>query len=242
MKKFKILLIVMLSIIIIGCNNAKIDNTNTDKKDVSKTSEKSQTSNNVEKSIKDENKKNSNDSKDSVDGSKGSGEDSTENKEIAKSKDPTEISNENKDSVKSKGQAENSVDSSNQKNSPSDDSLKEKVIDYIINGQGDKPDADKIKWSEQFLNKVDIDTLYKQYIANGGTPDDLKDFSLYITLNAPIPSDWEKIFEADLYKTYGQEVVRLEHLEDVLYQAYIESNGEEIPYVVVSSRTGYFHG
>ena len=242
MKKFKVLLIVMLSIIIIGCNNSKFDNTNTDKKDVSKTSEKSQTSNNIEKSIKDENKKNDNDSKGSVDESKGSGKDSTENKEIAKSKDSTENSTENKDSAKSKGQADSSIDSSNQKDSYSDNELKEKVIDYIINGQGDKPDADKIKWSEQFLNKVDIDSLYKQYIANDGTPDDLKNFSLYITLNAPIPSDWGKMFEADLYKTYGQKVVRLEHLEDALYQAYIIYEGKEIPYVVVSSRTGYFHG
>lgn len=121
MKKFKVLLIVMLSIIIIGCNNSKFDNTNTDQKDLSKTSEKSQASNNVEKIIKDENKKNDTDSKDSVDGSK--------------------------------GQADSSIDISNQKDSYSDNELKEKVIDYIINGQGDKPDADKIKWSEQFLNK-----------------------------------------------------------------------------------------
>ena len=242
MKKFKNLLIVMISVFMIGCNNAKIDNTNTDQKDISETSEKSQTSNTVEKSTKDENKKNASDNKDIFDGSKGSEEDSNEIKDTVKSKDSTEISNENRDTVKSKISAENSIDSSNQKNAPSDSGLKEKVIDYIINGQGDKPDVDKIKWSEQFLNKVDIDALYKQYIANGGTPDDLKDFSLYITLNAPILSDWEKMFEADLYKTYGQEVVRLEHLEDVLYQAYIIYEGKEIPYVVVSSRTGYFHG
>lgn len=233
MKKSKLLLIVILSIFIIGCNNAKIDNTNTDSKDVSETSDSVEIT-------KDANK-NNNSRKDIV-GSKDSTDNSTESKEIAKSKDPTEISNENKDSVKSKDQAENSVDSSNQKDSYSDNELKEKVIDYILNGQGDKPDADKIKWSEQFLNKVDIDALFKQYITNGGTPDDLKSFSLYITLNAPIPSDWEKMFEADLYKTYGQEVVRLEHLEDVLYQAYIIYEGKEIPYVVVSSRTGYFHG
>ena len=178
MKKIKNLLIVMLSIFMIGCNNTKIDNTNTDQKDIS---EKSQISNNVEKSTKDENKKN-------------------------------------------------------------DNGLKEKVIDYILNGQGDKPDATKMLWNEEFLNKVDIDPLYKQYIENGGTPDDLKDFSLYITLNAPIPSDWEKMFEDNLYKTYGEKVVRLEHLEDVLYQAYINHDGTETPYVVVSSRTGYFHG
>lgn len=63
-----------------------------------------------------------------------------------------------------------------------------------------------------------------------------------ITSNAPIPSDWKNMFETDLYKAYGQKVVRLEHLEDVLYQAYIIYDGKETPYVVVSSRTGYFHG
>lgn len=63
-----------------------------------------------------------------------------------------------------------------------------------------------------------------------------------MTLNAPISSNWEKLFEKDLYDIYGEKVVRLEHLEDDLYQAYIKKDGAEIPYVVVSSRTGYFHG
>ena len=121
-------------------------------------------------------------------------------------------------------------------------SLKEKVIDYIINGQKNKPEAEKFKWSETFLNKVDIDTLYKQYTASGGTVDDLENFSKYITLNAPILTDWEQLFENDFYNRFGEKVVRLNYLEGDLYQAYINRDGTEIPYVVVSSRTGYFHG
>ncbi|MGL5381520.1 MAG: hypothetical protein ACRDBA_16520 [Clostridium sp.] len=46
----------------------------------------------------------------------------------------------------------------------------------------------------------------------------------------------------DLYDTYRQKIVRLEHLEDVSYEAYINIDGKEVPYVVVSARTGYFHG
>ncbi|MFT8313725.1 MAG: hypothetical protein ABF633_05645 [Clostridium sp.] len=116
------------------------------------------------------------------------------------------------------------------------------IKNYILNGQGNKSEALKYKWSPTFLNRVDIESLYKQYIANGGHADDLESFANYMTLNAPIPSDWKDLFEKDLYDKYGVKVVRLEHLNDDLYQAYIEKDGSEIPYVVVSSRTGYFHG
>ncbi|MEQ8156264.1 MAG: hypothetical protein ABRQ25_15530 [Clostridiaceae bacterium] len=124
----------------------------------------------------------------------------------------------------------------------SEQNITEKVKDYIINGQGNKPEAEKIKWSKTFLNKVDIESLYKQYIANGGHAGDLQSFAKYMTINAPIPNDWQELFKKDLYDTYGEKVVRLEHLQDDLYQAYVVINGYEVPYVVVSSRTGYYHG
>ncbi|WP_051541970.1 hypothetical protein [Clostridium lundense] len=124
----------------------------------------------------------------------------------------------------------------------SGENITEKVKNYIINGQENKLEAQKIKWSKTFLNRVDIESLYKQYIANGGHADDLEDFANYMTLNAPISNDWQGLFKKDLYDTYGEKVVRLEHLEGDLYQAYIIKNGSEVPYVVVSSRTGYFHG
>ncbi|BCZ45864.1 hypothetical protein psyc5s11_19310 [Clostridium gelidum] len=124
----------------------------------------------------------------------------------------------------------------------SEENITEKIKNYIISGQENKPEAQKIKWSKTFLNTVDIKGLYKQYIANGGHIDDLESFASYMTLNAPVQRDWKNLFSKDLYDTYGEKVVRLEHLKDDLYQAYIVKEGLEIPYVVVSARTGYFHG
>lgn len=120
--------------------------------------------------------------------------------------------------------------------------ISEEVKDYIINGQENKPDAQKIKWSKTFLNQVDIESLYNKYRINGGDSNDLEEFANYMTSNSPILSNWKSLFEQDLYDIYGEKVVRLEYLEGDLYQAYIEKDGEEVPYVVVSARTGYFHG
>lgn len=160
------------------------------------------------------------------------------------SKSPTKLEENNNSS---KDTTQNTADSSKQKTSPSSDrkteqNISEKVKNYIINGQENKSEAGKIKWSKTFLDQVDIESLYNQYITTGGNADDIEKFADYMTLNAPIPNDWEKLFEKDLYDMYGEKVVRLEHLEGDLYQAYIKKDEAEIPFVVVSSRTGYFHG
>lgn len=189
-----------------------------------------------------------------VDNNKGSVENSepTNEKEGA-TENPTdtleqEETEENPASISEQEETEENPDNtSEEKNSPSNDTIIEenisdKVKNYIINGQENKSEAQKIKWSNTFLNKVDIESLNKQYISSGGSVDNLEDLAKYITLNAPIPSDWEKLFEKDLYDLYGEEVIRLEYLEGDLYQAYIKKDGAEVPYVVVSSRTGYFHG
>ena len=120
--------------------------------------------------------------------------------------------------------------------------ISEKVKNYIINGQSNKSEAEKIKWSKTFLNEVDIKSLYYQYISTGGNANDLEKFASYMTLNAPIVNNWEELFKKDLYDIYGEKVVRLKHLENDLYEAYIKKDGAEVPYVVVSARTGYFHG
>lgn len=156
------------------------------------------------------------------------------------------------DTSKQQVATKNSSENSKQKIVPSKDNTKnkvsseqnitEKVKDYIIKGQENKSEAEKIKWSKTFLNRVDIESLYKKYLANGGKAGNLQSFANYMTLNAPIASDWKKLFEKDLYDTYGEKVVRVEQLKGDLYQAYIKKDGKEIAYVVVSSRTGYFHG
>ena len=86
----------------------------------------------------------------------------------------------------SQASTKNYSDTSHEKQSASKDSPKdkvspehnvtEKIKNYIINGQENKPEAQKIKWSKTFLNQVDIESLYKQYIANGGNADDLESF------------------------------------------------------------------
>ncbi|MGL5353847.1 MAG: hypothetical protein ACRDA5_11075, partial [Clostridium sp.] len=124
------------------------------------------------------------------------------------------------------------------------DNISEKTKNYIMNGQGDKCSAEQIKWSKTFLDKVDIEGLYKSYKLKGGNSDDLESFGLYITKNAPIPSNWKDLFEKDLFNIYGEKVSRLEPLQDYpdYYQAYVIIDGAEKPFVVVSSRTGDFHG
>lgn len=123
-----------------------------------------------------------------------------------------------------------------------DKDIIEEVKDYILNGQGDIPEALKIKWSKSFLNNLDLESLYKDFLNSNGEKGNVEEFAKYITKNAPISSNWEDMFKKDLYEAYKEEVVKINHLEGDLYEAYIIINGVETPYVVVSSRTGYYHG
>ena len=116
------------------------------------------------------------------------------------------------------------------------------VKNYILNGQGNKAEAEKLKWSNTFLEQVDFKTMYDNYLVGGGLANDVEDFAKYITLSSPIQSNWQELFEKDLYNIYGQSVIKIEHLGGDSYQAYINVDGKDVPYVVVSSRTGYFHG
>lgn len=127
-------------------------------------------------------------------------------------------------------------------NSSAQNNIAQKTKDYILNGQGDIPEASKLQWSPTFLNQVNIDAVYKEYIAKGGKADDIKSFAKYLTENAPVPSNWKTMFEADLQKAYGEKVSRYESLQNNLYQAYVVKDGKEVPYVAVNARTGYFHG
>lgn len=167
--------------------------------------------------------------------------------EVAIEDDDKKDTTENTEDVANENQtASNSNNASEEINKPSDniseDNISEKVKDYILNGQEDKSEAEKLKWSNAFLNQVDIEALYNQYISEGGNAEDIKKIAEYITMNAPIPDDWEELFKKELFEVYGQEVVKLEHLEGDLYQAYVNIDGSEVPYVTVSARTGYFHG
>ena len=116
------------------------------------------------------------------------------------------------------------------------------VQQYILHGQNDTPEAGKIKWSKAFLDQVDLPAMYQAFLSSGGATGDVHLFALYITENAPIPENWQALITTDLYALYGATAVRFESLGDDLYQVYIVVDGVEIPYVVASARTGYFHG
>nr|WP_207733766.1 hypothetical protein [Clostridium sp. 1001275B_160808_H3] len=151
--------------------------------------------------------------------------------DTSKEKDAEEISNNNSE-----------IENSSSEEVTINGDINEKVKNYITNGQSNKSEAEKIKWSKTFLNEVNIESLYDQYISDGGNADDIEKFANYMTLNAPISDNWEELFKKDLYDIYREKVVKLEHLENDFYQAYINKDGVEVPYVVVSARTGYFHG
>lgn len=120
--------------------------------------------------------------------------------------------------------------------------IAQKTKDYLLNGQNNKPEAGKLQWSETFLNQVNIDAVYQSYISAGGKAGDIQSFAKYLTENAPIPSNWKTLFEADLWKGYSVKPSRYEPLENNVYQVYVKINGSEVPYVTVRARTGYFHG
>lgn len=154
-----------------------------------------------------------------------------------------EVSNSNlEENDNSKDTNEISQSNTNGNSNSLNENISEKVKDYIINGQENKSEAQKLKWSKSFLNEVNIEDLYIKYISSGGNGEDIEEFASYMTSNAPILTNWEELFKKDLYDTYNEEVVKLEHLEGDLYQAYVNKGGSEVPFVVVSARTGYFHG
>lgn len=187
-------------------------------------------------------------SKDKSETNNKSDKETTENiSDINKEKDTTvnEEDTVNKDESNEGEEESNQTNSNNTSqniNGVASIDISEKVKDYIIIGQNDKSEAEKYKWSTRFLNEVDIESLYDEYISAGNNGENIEDFAKYITLNAPILSNWEDLFKEDLKDTYGEEVVKLEPLEGDLYQAYVNKDGSEVPFVVVSSRTGYFHG
>ncbi len=116
------------------------------------------------------------------------------------------------------------------------------TIDYILNGQDGLPEAGKLLWSEEFLNLVDIEAVYADYLKNGGNDGDIEGFAVYLTDNAPVPDNWKDLFEADLLTRYEAVPCRYEPLGDDIYQVYVKSDGREVPYVAVNARTGYYHG
>lgn len=66
--------------------------------------------------------------------------------------------------------------------------------------------------------------------------------------NAPIDEDttdddsWKDEFEKSLLDNYGVKPDHYEELDNGVYQVYVEIDGKVVPYVVVDSATGDYHG
>ena len=53
---------------------------------------------------------------------------------------------------------------------------------------------------------------------------------------------WKAAFEKSLLENYGVKPDHYEELENGVYQVYVEIDGKIVPYVVVDSATGDYHG
>lgn len=166
-----------------------------------------------------------------------------------------EFINEPPNNQEESNESSNIQEESAKSSSELEENISEKTKDYILNGQGDKPYVAQLKWSTRFLENLStatIDTVYQQFLSDGGTADDIEKFAEYLTYNAPIPSNWQELAKADIYENYGVVVSRFEYLgvntlptglvSDDLYQTYVEVDGTETKDVVISARTGNTHG
>ena len=118
----------------------------------------------------------------------------------------------------------------------------EKTRYFILVGQKDRPEAGQYHWTEEFLNLLDLKSLYAYYILAGGEAGDVEEFTAYITENAPVPENWKEMFEAAFAEAYGLEIVEYELIQGTLYEVHVKLDGDVVPYVGVDSRTGYYHG
>ena len=120
--------------------------------------------------------------------------------------------------------------------------MAQKTKDFILKGQDDLPEAGKLHWTEEFLNLVDMESMYQEYIASGLVANDVEGFAKYLTENAPVPEDWKDMFEAAFAEAYGETIVKYELIEDTYYEVTVSIDGTAVPYVAVNARTGWYHG
>jgi len=112
--------------------------------------------------------------------------------------------------------------------------------DYLLNGQMEKPEVERLNWNEGFLNKLDLTALHQQFVDGGANPEDVENFAIWLTHNAPIQETWEQEFRLQAFSQYQVEITRVEPIGGDDFQAYTTQNGVETPFAIVSSRTGYF--
>ena len=118
--------------------------------------------------------------------------------------------------------------------------MAQRVVAYILTGQGQVPEGDRLQWNESFLTQLNLEELYIHYL-NGGNPrGDVVAFANFITEEAPIRPTWEIDIQLYMFRTHGTETTRFESLETGMYQAFTEENGIELPFAMVNPRTGHY--
>ena len=168
-------------------------------------------------------------------------ENKTENNKKAETTEKVKNDDTNDNTETSNNENTDNENTNNEASANVDERVAE-VKNYIINDQDGLSEAEKIQWSKSFLNATDVKSLYNDYIKSVSNNYDVKAFAEYITKNAPILDNWQELFKQDVKDTYGQDIVKIESVGGDMYQAYINNEGNEVPYVGVNARTGYFHG
>ena len=120
-----------------------------------------------------------------------------ESTEIVSNEDNTEKISENVEGTVTIEQPVKEEETLPDDNEIADENMSQKVKDYILLGQVERPAAEQLKWNARFLEEVDIDSLYNEYVANGGNAVDVEAVAKYVTENAPIPSNWQEMFKKE---------------------------------------------
>lgn len=116
------------------------------------------------------------------------------------------------------------------------------VKSYIMVGQDDMSQSEKMNWTKSFFIQLNTSDLYAEYLEYGYKFNDVRNFANYITDEAPITDNWKELFEVNLYDIYQVEVTRYEQVDDVKYQVYVTIVDDvKVSYVIVNARTGYYH-
>ena len=118
--------------------------------------------------------------------------------------------------------------------------LSNETIEYLLNGQENVRESERLNWNPTFLRLVNLASLHQEFVASGGSSENMEAFAAFVTENAPIQENWQELFKADFLETTGIQITNLTALGNDRYRAYIEENGIEVPEVIVSARTGFY--
>ncbi len=115
---------------------------------------------------------------------------------------------------------------------------------FSLSACGELPSSNKDEQNtsimENTLESVDIVSSTDTDISPD--EDTSEDKSAPIGEDTAADDSWKDEFEKSLLDNYGVKPDHYEELDNGVYQVYVEIDGKVVPYVVVNSATGYYHG